>query len=102
MSSVGGIFSYSDDLNPQFVSLVVFGHAVDAGQYGTIQHLHRVETVRRVGERLLDRDPDFGLLRRPGIWCTDWAPLDHSGRTRSRVRNRSDFIDLRGALSKFV
>ena len=76
--------------------------AVDAGQYGAIQHLHRVETVRRVGERLLDRDPDFGLLLRPGIWCADRAPIDHSCGTCSRVRDRSDLVDLRSALSKFV
>ena len=96
------MFSYSDDLNPQFLSLAVFGHAVDAGQYRAIQHLHRVETVRRVGERLLDRDPDFGLLLRLGIWCADRAPIDHSCGTCSRVRDRSDLVDLRSALSKFV
>ena len=93
MSSVSGIFSYSDDLNPQFVSLVVFGHAVDAGQYGTIQHLHRVETVRRVGERLLDRDPDFGLLLRPGIWCADRAPVDYLAYSQYTANQGSTDID---------
>ena len=96
------MFSYSDDLNPRFVSLAVSGHAVDAGQYGAIQHLHRVETVRRVGERLLDWDTDFCLLFGLGVWRADRAPLDHTGWTRSRVRDRSDLVDLRGALSKFV